>query len=192
MSDTFLYLYVLFFLKQPVRILIEIHFIPYVMDKDHKIDGLILQIRDLNKRNSDLIDSLQREIHKCKDVENENESLMNDNDLLRKEIRNLKQEIMSRKKEINRLNRNYNTHCRRIEVQNNVVSVNSLNDLNRKNQILENLLFFIGKKFSFDGQLLLDVYELVEDPNDEFLRRLVENISEAYYGQNSNEKENKP
>lgn len=162
------------------------------MDKDQKIDGLILQTRELNKINSDILDSLRKEINKNKEIQKEKEHLINEIDSFKKEIRKLKQEIASSKMKIKRLNKNYNTHIKRIEVQNDVVSQNSFYDLNRKNQILESLLFLLGKKFSFDGQLLLEVYNLVDDPNDEFLRRLVDNISNAYHGHNCDEKENQP
>ncbi|KRH93424.1 hypothetical protein M153_892000881 [Pseudoloma neurophilia] len=161
------------------------------MDKDSKIDSLILQMRDINKMNSTLIESLKSEMNKNIQHRLEWDTLTEENDKLKIEIKRLQNEIISKKKEINRTKKNFNVHIKRLEAQNGVVSENPFYDLNRKNLILENLLYYIGKKFHFDGELLLDVYNLVEDPNDDFLRRLVENMSESHWKSQTDEKENK-
>lgn len=159
------------------------------MDKDKKIDDMILQMRDFNCRNKDLIDSLKKEINRSKNIELENERMSKEIDNLEKEVKKLQNEILSKKKETTRIKKHFEAHIRRLEYKKDTVSDNSFFDLTQKNQILEALLFYIGKKFNFDGELLVDLYKVVDDPNDDFLRRLVDNISESYWNQKKIEAE---
>lgn len=158
------------------------------MNKDDRIDTLILQMRDANKQNNDLLDNLKREIRKSRSVENENENLKKEIIENKKKIKTFKNEIISSKKEIVRNKKQYEARIRRLELRNDTELDNSYAEVIKKTEILEALLFYIGKKFDFDGKVLVDIYKVVDDPNDDFLRRLVDNISESYWIKNKKAK----
>lgn len=138
-------------------------------------------MRDMNKKNRELIEDLNKEINHNKNIEIENGNMLNEIFKLEKEVKRLSGELLSKKKEIIRIKKHHDATLRRLDFKNDKITEQSLTNLIQKTQILEALVFYIGKKFNFDGDLLIDLYKIVDDPKDDFLRLLIDNISETYW-----------
>lgn len=149
------------------------------MDKDKKIDDLIIEMRKINKLNCNLLESLSKEVEKVQISKAQNEKKSKEIDKLKKDLKNVKNELLSRKKEILRNRKHYETQLRRVEYLNGS-STNEFLDVVQKNQVLESVIFHLGKKFEFDGDMLTEVYKVVSDPNDDFLRCLIDSIKESH------------
>lgn len=152
------------------------------MDKDKKIDSLILEMRNINRLNSELLEKLIKEKDNMSSKDKINKSLEEEIEQLKKENTKLRNELIGKNKEIQRSKRHYEAMVKRLKNEQHPSSRNTdaLVDFEEKNKVLESLLCHLGKKFQFDGELLMDVYKVVSDPNDDFLRCLVDSIKDSH------------
>lgn len=157
------------------------------MDKDKRIDDLILEMRNINKLNSELLEKLIKEKDSLVSQEKLNNNLREKAESLRKENKKLKNDIVGKNKEIFRIKKHSEVAMRRMErdlaseqCPKKRKEYNRPIDYEQKNKILESLLFLLGKKFQFDGELLVDVYKVVNNPDDDFLRCLVDSIKDSH------------
>ncbi|ELQ75212.1 hypothetical protein THOM_1835 [Trachipleistophora hominis] len=157
------------------------------MDKDKRIDDLILEMRNINKLNFELLEKLIKEKDNLVSQEKLNNSLREEVESLSKENRELKNDIIGKSKEIARIKKHSEVAIRRMK--HDIASetcpkrrkeLSESIDYELKTKILESLLFHLGRKFQFDGELLVDVYKVVNDPKDDFLRRLVDSIKDSH------------
>lgn len=85
------------------------------MDKDKIIDQLILEMRNINKLNSELLEKFIKQKDNLISKEKINESLHREIENLKKEIRLLKSSLTAKNKEITRIKKQYNANNKRLE-----------------------------------------------------------------------------